>query len=71
MLLRMLETMRHKAEMMGTEGKDQFLEEVDQALRSINARLKKAFSNTEVLLKEHFKEKQETQESDDKEKRGV
>jgi hypothetical protein len=71
MLLRMLETMRHKAEMMGTEGKDQFLEEVDQALRSINARLKKAFSNTEVLLKEHFKEKQETQESVDKEKRGV
>jgi len=67
----MLETMRHKAEMMGTEGKDQFLEEVDQALRSINARLKKAFSNTEVLLKEHFKEEQETQESDDKEKRGV
>ena len=71
MLLRMLETMRHKGEMMGTEGKDQFLEEVDQALRSINARLKKAFSNTEVLLKEHFKEKQEIQESDDKEKRGV
>ena len=71
MLLRMLETMRRKGEMMGTEGKDQFLEEVDQALRSINARLKKAFSNTEVLLKEHFKEKQETQESDDKEKRGV
>lgn len=56
---------------MGTEGKDQFLEEVDQALRSINARLKKAFSDTEVLLKEHFKEKQEIQESDDKEKRGV
>jgi hypothetical protein len=71
MLLRMLETMRHKGEMMGTEGKDQFLEEVDQALRSINARLKKAFSDTEVLLKEHFKEKQEIQESDDREKRGV
>ena len=52
--------------MMGTETKDQFLKEVDQALRSINARLKKAFSRTEVLLKEHFEEKQESQESKDK-----
>jgi hypothetical protein len=66
MLLEMPETMRHKGEMMGTEVKDQFLEEVDQALRSINSRLKKAFSRTEVLLKEHFEEKQETQESNDK-----
>jgi len=52
--------------MMGTEVKDQFLEEVDQALRSINARLKKAFSRTEVLLKEHFEEKEEIQGSNDK-----
>jgi hypothetical protein len=52
--------------MMGTEAKDQLLEEVDQALRSINVRLKKAFSRTEVLLKEHFEEKQEGQESNDK-----
>lgn len=66
MLLEVPETMRHKGEMMGTEVKDQFLEEVDQALRSINARLKKAFSKTEVLLKEHFEEKQEGQESNDK-----
>jgi len=51
---------------MGTEVKDQFLEEVDQALRSINARLKKAFSRTEVLLKEHFEEKEEIQGSNDK-----
>ncbi|MGD8513034.1 MAG: hypothetical protein PVG85_03710 [Deltaproteobacteria bacterium] len=51
---------------MGTEAKDQFLEEVDQALRSINVRLKKAFSRTEVLLKEHFEEKREGQESNDK-----
>jgi hypothetical protein len=56
--------------MMGTEGRDQFLEEVDQALRSINARLKKAFSKTEVLLKEHFKERPEAQESDDDETTG-
>jgi len=54
---------------MGTEGRDQFLDEVDQALRSINARLKKAFLKTEVLLKEHFKERTETQESDDEETR--
>ena len=66
MLLEKPETMRHKGEMMGTEAKDQFLEEVDRALRSINVRLKKAFSRTEVLLKEHFEEKQETQESNDK-----
>ena len=65
----MPETMRHKGEMMGAEGRDQFLEEVDQALRSINARLKKAFSKTEVLLKEHFKERPEIQESDDEETR--
>ncbi len=56
---------------MGKEGKDQLLKEVDQTLRSINARLKKAFSNTEALLKEHFKEKQETEESDDKETSGL
>ena len=54
---------------MGAEGRDQFLEEVDQALRSINARLKKAFSKTEVLLKEYFKERPEPQESDDEETR--
>ncbi len=67
--MEMPETRRHKGEMMGTEGRDQFLEEVDQALRSINARLKKAFLKTEVLLKEHFKERPETQESDDEETR--
>jgi truncated hemoglobin YjbI len=67
--MEMPETMRHKGEMMGTEGRDQFLEEVDQALRSINARLKKAFLKTEVLLKEHFKERPATQESDDEETR--
>jgi hypothetical protein len=66
MLLEMPETMGHKGEIMGTEAKDQFLEEVDQALRSINARLKKAFSRTEVLLKEHLDEKQEGRESNDK-----
>jgi truncated hemoglobin YjbI len=67
--MEMPETMRHKGEIMGTEGRDQFLEEVDQALRSINARLKKAFLKTEVLLKEHFKERPATQESDDEETR--
>jgi truncated hemoglobin YjbI len=67
--MEMPETMRHKGEMMGAEGRDQFLEEIDQALRSINARLKTAFSKTEVLLKEHFKERPETQESDDEETR--
>jgi hypothetical protein len=71
MLLEMPETMRHKGEVMGKEGKDQLLKEVDQTLRSINARLKKAFFKTEMLLKEHFKEKQETEESDDKETSGL
>jgi truncated hemoglobin YjbI len=67
--MEMPETMRHKGDMMGAEGRDQFLEEVDQALRSINARLKKAFLETEVLLKEHFKERPETQEPDDEQAR--
>jgi hypothetical protein len=71
MLLEMPETMRHKGEVMGKEGKDQLLKEVDQTLRSINARLKKAFFKTEMLLKEHLKEKQETEASDDKETSGL
>ena len=66
MLLEMPEMIKHKGKRMGTKVKDQFLEDVDEALRSINARLKKAFSRTEVLLKEHFEEKQDTQESNDK-----
>ena len=49
---------------MGRKSRDQFLEEVDEALRLIDGRLKKVFLKTEVLLKEHFKERPASRESD-------
>ena len=56
---------------MVVDGKDHFLEEIDQELSSINTRLKKVFSETEAILKEHCRDTEEAEGGDEKEKDGV
>ena len=52
---------------MGPKGKDSFIEEIDQELRSIDTRLKETLSKTENLLKKNSNENQVTNDSGDKE----
>ena len=49
---------------MEPNGKDALIEEIDKELRAIGARLKKAFSKTDALLKEAAREKEEAEETD-------
>ncbi|MDY6988220.1 MAG: hypothetical protein SWQ30_09205 [Thermodesulfobacteriota bacterium] len=53
--------------MMDPKGKDRFIEEVDQELRSIDARLKKVLSQADQLLQEHSKDTEAIEESPEEE----
>lgn len=50
-----------KGDNMEPNGKDALIEEIDKELRAIDARLKKALSKTDALLKETRNEKKETE----------
>ncbi|MDY6951625.1 MAG: hypothetical protein SWE60_08940 [Thermodesulfobacteriota bacterium] len=52
---------------MDPKEKDRFIEEVDQELRSIDARLKKVLSQTDELLQEHSRDREQPEEGTEEE----
>lgn len=67
LVLPMTKRLSLEGDMMDPKGKDQFIEEVDQELRSIDARLKKVLSDADQLLQEHSKDTEQAEESTEEE----
>jgi hypothetical protein len=61
------ETRICEGDMMDQKRKERFIEEVDQELRSIDARLRKVLSEADALLREHSKGTEETQDTHEEE----
>lgn len=60
-----LTLMGREGDMMESDKKDKFIEEVDQELRSIESRLKKVLSEANALLKAHARGTGDAEENDE------
>ena len=57
------ERLNREGDRMSPKEKDRFIEEVDQELRSVDARLKRVLSQTDQLLHDHAKGTEQREEN--------